>query len=45
VAKTAMDKPLFKVSEDGRVDILRDGNDITQGELRQGSGTKVLLAL
>jgi hypothetical protein len=40
-----MDKPLFKVSEGDRVDILGEGDDIIQSELQQGSGTKVVLAL
>ena len=39
VAKTAMGKPLFKASEGGQIDILREWEDITQSELHQGSGT------
>ncbi len=38
-AETAMGKPLFKASDGGRFDILREGEDSTQCELRQGSGT------
>ena len=44
VAETAMGKPLFKASEGGRMDILREWEDITQSELQQGSGTQMLLA-
>jgi hypothetical protein len=40
-----MGKPLFKASEGGRIDILREWEDITESELQQGSGTKMLLAL
>jgi hypothetical protein len=40
-----MGKPLFKASEYGRIDILREWEDITESELQQGSGTKMLLAL
>jgi len=39
VAETAMGKPLFKASEGGRIDILGEGDDITQSELQQGAGT------
>jgi hypothetical protein len=39
VAKTATGKPLFKASEGGRIDILREWEDITQSELQQGPGT------
>jgi hypothetical protein len=39
VAETAIGKPLFKASEGGRIDILREWEDITQSELHQGSGT------
>jgi hypothetical protein len=45
VAKTAMGKLLFKASDAGRFDILWGGEDSTQCELRQGSGTKVFLVL
>ncbi len=38
-AETAMGKPLFKASDGGRFDNLREGEDSTQCELRQGSGT------
>ncbi len=38
-AETAMGKPLFKASDGGRFDILREGEHSTQCELRQGSGT------
>jgi hypothetical protein len=39
VAKTDTGKPLFKASEGGRIDILREWEDITESELLQGSGT------
>ena len=39
VAETAMGKPLFNASDGGQIDILREGEDVTQGELQQGSGT------
>ncbi len=39
VAKTAVGKPLFKASDGGQIDILREWEDITQSELYQGSGT------
>ena len=39
VAKTDMGKPLFKASDGGQIDILREWEDITQSELYQGSGT------
>ena len=39
VAKTDTGKPLFKASDGGRIDILREWEDITQRELQQGSGT------
>ena len=39
VAETAMGKPLFKASDGGQIDILREGEDVTQGELQQGSRT------
>ena len=32
-------KPLFKASEGGQIDILREWKDITEAELQQGSGT------
>ena len=38
-AQTAMGKPLFKASEGGRIDILREWEDITEGEPQQESGT------
>jgi hypothetical protein len=34
-----MGKPPFKTSEGGLIDILRELEEITQGELQQGSGT------
>ena len=34
-----MGKPPFKASEGGLIDILRELEEITQGELQQGSGT------
>jgi hypothetical protein len=40
-----MGKPPFKPSEGGHIDILRELEEITQGEFQQGSGTSVLLAL
>ena len=39
VAETGTDKPLFKGSEGGRIDILWELEEITQGGLQQGSGT------
>ena len=39
VVKTAMGKPLFKASEGGRIDILKEWAGITQSELQQGPGT------
>ena len=39
VAETAMGKQLFKASDGGQIDILREGEDVTQSELYQGSGT------
>jgi hypothetical protein len=39
VAKTAMDKPLFKASAGGHINMLREWGDITQSEFYQGSGT------
>ena len=45
VLRTAMGKPPFKASEGGRIDILREWEEITQSELQQGSGAQVLLAL
>jgi hypothetical protein len=39
VAKTAMGKPLFKASDGGQNDMLREWEDITQSEFYQGSGT------
>ncbi len=44
-AETAMGKPLFKASDGGLIDRLRELEEITQSEFQQGSGTKVLLAL
>jgi hypothetical protein len=38
VAETAMGKPLFKTSDGGQIDILREWEDITQSELQRGSG-------
>ena len=45
VAETGMGKPPFKASEGGRIDILREWEEITQSELQQGSGAQVLLTL
>jgi hypothetical protein len=42
VAETAMGKPPFKASDGGQMDILREGEEVTQSELQQGSGTHVL---
>ena len=39
VAETVMGKPLFKASEGGQIDFLGEWEDITEGELQQGSGT------
>jgi hypothetical protein len=44
-AKTAMGKPLFKASDGGRIDILRQWEDVTESELQQRSGMSVLLPL
>ena len=38
VAETARGKPLFNASDGGQIDILREGVDLTQSELQQGSG-------
>ena len=38
-AEMGMSKPPFKASEGGLIDILRELEEITQGELQQGSGT------
>jgi hypothetical protein len=43
-AKTPMGKPLFKTSEGGRINILREWEGINQSELQQGPGTQVLLS-
>jgi len=40
-----MGKPLFKASDGGQIDILREGEDVTKGELQQGSGRQVLFAI
>jgi len=37
VAQTAIGKPLFKASEGGRVDILREREDTTRGEVEEVS--------
>jgi len=39
VAESAMGNPLFKASEGDLIDILGEGDDITQSELQQRSGT------
>jgi hypothetical protein len=44
VAKTGIGKPLFKASDGGRVDILKQLEDATESELNQESGMSVLLA-
>ena len=38
VAKTDMNKPPFKASDGGRVDILWKSEDATENELQQGAG-------
>jgi len=40
-----MGNPLFKASEDGRFDVLRVWKDVTESEVRQVSGVKVLIRL
>jgi len=37
VAKTDMGKPLFKASDGGRDDILKQSEDATESELQRGS--------
>jgi hypothetical protein len=37
VAEAATGKPLFNASDGGQIDILREGEDITQSELQRGS--------
>ena len=44
-AKTDLGKSLFKASNGGRIDILREWGDVTESELQQGFGMYVLLAL
>jgi hypothetical protein len=44
-AETGTGKPPFKASEGGQIYILRELEDITPGELQQGSGTQVLFVL
>jgi hypothetical protein len=34
-----MGKPLFKASDGGQIDIVREREDVTEGEVQQGSGT------
>ena len=43
VANADRGKPLFKASDGGRLDVLRESEDSTWGELRQVSETKVLI--
>jgi len=38
IAGTDLDKPLFKASNGGRIDILREWEDVTESELLQGFG-------
>jgi hypothetical protein len=38
VAETGMGKPPFKASDGGQIDMLRELEEITPGELQQGSG-------
>jgi len=40
-----MGNPLFKASEDGRFNVLRVWEDVTESEVRQVSGVKVLIRL
>jgi hypothetical protein len=40
-----MGKPPFKASDGGQFDILREGEDVTERELYQGSGAQVLYAI
>jgi len=40
-----MGNPFFKVSEDGRFDIVRVWTDVTGSEVRQVSGVKVPIRL
>jgi hypothetical protein len=37
-----MGNPPFKASDGGQIDILREGEDVIQSELQQGSGTQLL---
>ena len=39
VAYMDMGKPLFNAPDGGRIDILREWEDVTNSELQQGSGT------
>jgi len=39
VAETGIGKPPFKASDGGQIDMLRELEEITTGELQQGSGT------
>ena len=45
VAETGMGKPPFKASEGGQIDMLRELEEVTQSEFRQGSGMSVLFVL
>jgi len=38
-----MDKPASKASDGGRIDILRESEDVTESGLQQGSGREVLI--
>jgi hypothetical protein len=40
-----MGKPSSKASNGGQIDILKEWEEVTLGELQQGSGTSVLLVL
>jgi hypothetical protein len=39
VTEIDMGKPLFKAPDGGRIDILREGEDVAESEVQQGSGT------
>ncbi len=44
-ANTDMEKPFFKASDGGQIDILGERKDVTQSELQWGSGTEMLLSI
>jgi len=45
VAKTGIGKPLFKASDGGRFDILKQSEDATESKLQRGSEMYLLFAL